>query len=793
MTTHNYEPETQTNPNKIRMKKNLFSTTLLATALLLGVTLARAGEHDIDFHQDLPTDNITLIVGVPQTINIGLIGAPGNVTWGFFGAPSFSPPNPACPAPVGDPPNPFICQGITITLPSGSVPNGTLATINWTGTLPSSGALTFTLVVDGHFREYHIDFRRSLDMAFVLDKSGSMELISQGTITRWDALKTAVNNFMLKLTNPAFAKSGDRVGLTFFDDGITPSTFGNSLIPLEPGAATTMQNAMNSLAPGGSTAMGAGLNDAKTKLADATRTRDVLLFTDGEQNVSPLVNNSGCDIEGIAINTNCPVLPSSSGNLKIFTIGIGSPSPTYLSTLQNLATKNGGNCLLTSNGSSFTNTTSMVMGDIDAVFTQAFISLLRNNSPQLVNLKSGIIGTGSQPLIDFPLNKNVADLIIEVALNKNFEIPQLGRLITRGIQVTRNGQDVTTLGVPRWVGSSPNTFVLAFSFNSERALSAKLRSEGQWVVTAQPNSPASGLNYRITVIADDHLLSYTCTQQNAQPSVGGTQTFSVQFSDRGKPIQDATVTATVYKPGDDVGDLMARNALTVSQPNRQADRTAIGILKYNTLLVRDRAFVNALRPTEQVVTLTHKGNGLYEGTYPLRDIAGIYQVLFQLKGNDTIRNTYNRYEMQSMPVQPGPIDLDRSVIDKAVVNGKLVMTVRPVTTYGRFLGPAATDAFDVNATAAKLSSVVDNQDGSYTLTVQSTTRSKGTISILNQKVFTGTLTELKVSKKIPSISRVFRRDEINVLVPNKNFKINTNTIPRVKTQIQNPQLQRIPK
>lgn len=770
------------------MKKYLFLSSCSICLFLLGALVARAADQDISFNEDRPTYTIILIVGAPQTINIGVVGAPGNVNWGFFGVPT--------PIGIGGCPatdnNPYVCQGITITLPNGSVSNAATATVNWTGTAPSSGALSFVLIVDGHSREYRIDVRRPLDMAFVLDKSGSMGIISEGTTTRWDALKTAVNNFMLKLSNPAFAQPGDRVGLTFFETGVTPSSFGNTLLTLNPGAATMVQTAMNSLSPGSGTAMGLGINEAKTKLADATRTRDILLFTDGEQNVAPLVNNNGCDVGGVALNANCPVLPGSSGNLKIFTIGIGNPSPTYLTTLQNLATKSGGNCLITSNGTTFTNTNSMVIGNIDAIFTQAFVNLLRDNSPQLIRTKSGTIDANSQRLVDFPLNKNVDNLLIEVALNKNVEIAELVRL-TRAILVNRNGQDVTSLATPRWVGSTPNTYVYSFSFNTDKAYTNKLRSDGIWDVTVQPNSVASGLTYRIAVIADDHALDYTCSQGLASPTVNATQKFAAQFSDRGKPIENATITATVYRPGDDIGDLLARNPKKVATPARQLDQSAVGIIKYQTLLRDDAAFVRALTPVEQVVTLTHQGNGRYEGNYSGMNVAGIYQIVFRIQGQDSIRGQYDRYEMQSMYVQPGQIDFGRSVIDKAVINGKLVMTVRPVTTYGRFLGPAAADAFDVNATAAKLSSVVDNQDGSYTLTVQSTTQSRGTISILNQKLFSGNLTALKVSEKIPSISRVFRRDEIDVLVPNKNFKINTNTIPRVKTQIQNSQLQRIPK
>lgn len=749
------------------MKKTAFLHYYFCLFLLLQTFVAQAADQDIDFNVARSAFPITFIVGAPQVINIGVLGAPGNVTWGFFS--DVTPIGIAgC---VASSTNPYVCHDVTITLPTGSVSNATQATVNWTGSAlaPAAGSMSFVLIVDGNAREYIINFRRSLDIDFVLDKSGSMILPAVAGVTRWDALKTAVNNFMLKLSNPAFAKTGDRVGVTFFEDGITPSSFGSTLLPLDPGAAVLVQTAMNSLTPGTGTAMGRGLNKAKTKLSNVNRARDVLLFTDGEQNAVPMVNTNGCDIGGVPINANCPVLPGSSGNLKIFTIGIGNPSPTYLSTLQNLATKNGGNCLLTSNGNSFTNTTSMVIGDIDAVFTQAFIDLLRNNSPQLVRTRSGTVGSAGQRLVDFPLNKNVAELLIEVSLGKRFEIPQLARLVST-IRITRNGQDVMALGTPRFVGSSPDTYLYGFSFNTERAYVGKLRSEGQWEVTAQPNSLASGLTYRITVIADDHQLDYDCSQRLSQPSVGGTQTFITQLSDRGKPIDDATITANIYRPGDDVGDLMARNSLKVSAPAQQRDRSAVGIIKYQTLLARDINFVKALTPTEQVVTLTHKGNGRYEGDYTGMNVAGIYQIVFRIRGNDSIRGQYDRYEMQSMYVQAGPIDVDKSILSKGIVNGQFVMVMRPVAVNGRFLGPAATDAFDVNATAAKLGSVVDNQDGSYTLTFRGNVKSNVNMSILNQRVFVGQLDKVRVSERIPDVKKVFRPGQSVDMIRNPNFR-----------------------
>ena len=744
-------------------------TLFFLFVLLFAPGLAYAVDpQDIDATNQANNTALTIqfIIGQPKTVQIHIANPGGNTFWGF-GTVTFPA---ACGSAAGET---YTCQGITLRLPTGSttapVSPALPATVEWTGASPPLGAVNFTLNIgDGSFhRTYTLEFRQPLDVFFVLDKSGSMGAITSGTTTRMSALKAAVTGFLGKLSNPSFAESTDHVGLNFFDTGVTLPA-GAALLPLTPASATTLQTAINPVAPSGATAMGAGVNDAKAKLMDATHTRDMIVFTDGEQNVAPLVSNNGQNVGGVNIN---PVYPAPVGSIRLFTIGIGSPSDTYLSTLKNMASANRGQCLLTSNGLDFTNGEGTPIGNIDAVFTQMFINLLHDASPQLVKFTSGPIVNG-QKLIDFPLNKNVEDIVIEIKLNKNFEIPSLARILG-SIHVFRDGTDVTGLSTPQWVGNFPDTYLLAFSFNSDRARAANLRSEGAWQVSAVPNGAAQGLTYRIAVIADDHVLDYTCSQSLPKPRVGNTQHFSVKLSYFGKPDDKATVTAAVYRPRAEIGDLIARNPLKVIAPRQTQDRSAIGILKYQTLLLRDPAFVKALMPTETVVPLTNRGNGQYEGDFAGLNVAGIYQILFHIQGKDSLSGTYDRVEMQSMYVEPAPIDPARSTVTRSIVNGQLLVTMTPVTTTGKFVSAAA-DAFNVNATDAKLSNVLDNQDGSYTLTFTGNVKSVGTLRFSNQKLFSGQLDAIKLKDKLTSVD--VTKPPVKHIDP---------TIPRTPTRVPN--------
>lgn len=723
---------------------NLRSLFLLFFGLLTSTFAYAVEPQDIDAtNQALNTTHtLSFIVGQPQTLEIHISSPTGNVFWGF-GAVNF----PGCGPASGET---YTCGGITISLPptstSTEVSPALPATVIWSGASPVPGASFRLNIGDGSFnRTYTIEFRKPIDVFFVLDKSGSMTIPTVGMTTRMDALKAAVNNFMGKLSSPAFAGSNDRVGLNFFDTSVTPPSFGAGLIALNPASALTISTAINPVVPSGATAMGLGINDAKSKLTDATRTRNMIVFTDGEQNVAPLVNGNGQDVGGVNIN---PTYPAPVGSLRVSTIGIGSPSPTYLNTLKELAAKNRGQCLLTSNGTSFTNAAGTEVGSIDAAFVQAFINLLRDSSPQLVQYKSGTVASGQQ-MVAFQLNKNVEDLVIEIRLNKRFEIPTLAQVMG-SIRVQQNGRDVTGFATPQWVGNFTDTYLLAFSFNSVRARAANLQSEGKWDVSVVSSGPAQGSTYRVAVIADDHLFDYTCGQSLPRPSVGNTQHFSVNLNHLSKPVDNARVSVAIYKPGDDIGDLLARNPLKVILPRQTQDRSAVGILKYQTLLLRDPAFVKALTPTERIIPLTGIGGGVYEGDFAGLDVAGIYQLLFRIRSSDTATGVYDRVEMQSMYVLPAPIDPGRSSLVRRELNGITTITITPVTTTGKLVSAAA-DAFDVNAQQARLTTIVDNQDGSYTLTLSGDAKSVGTVSLLNQKVFSGRFSDIRLRVTKPPV------------------------------------------
>lgn len=584
--------------------------------------------------------------------------------------------------------------------------------------------------------------RRLNDIVFVLDRSGSMGGsggVTPPAATRWDALKTAVNNYMNKLSDPTIRLDGDRVGLTYFHSTVLQpdaTRFPTPLIALDGAAPGTVSTELNSQSPGGATAMGPGLENGLSKLTDPEHIRSILLFTDGEQNVAPLVNSNGRQIGASDI---LPSYPADPGTPLIFTIGIGSPAGLDLTTLANLAAEHRGSCLITSNGSSFTTSGGTPVGTIDAVFNFAFIEMLHDYSPQCINYSSGVLSTGNSVvnLVQFPVNDGVSGPMIELIFDKKFEIPNLVQLLSRFI-IQKDGVNVTQFAQPRIVGNYTNSVILSFNFQSSGQ-----SPQGEWTVQFAQNDQFYKGSYTLSVIVNDHSLDYSAGSSPRIPSVGEDISFDVNVNYEGSPVTDADIRAIVLKPGDDLGDLLARNGLTVDV-NPDPDAGSPGIQKYQQLLLSDSNFVAQLLPEEQLVTLAHQADGQYTGAFSQVDVSGVYQIIYLIEGTSPGGGKIRRIHTESKYVTFGEIDAAQSGLAYSfdAANNVTVITVRPMTVDGKFVGPANGNAIIWDSQDSQLLDVQDNQDGSYTIRVEGDPSVEGSLSILGKPIFEGKISSL---------------------------------------------------
>lgn len=606
------------------------------------------------------------------------------------------------------------------------------------------------------------------DVVFVLDRSGSMGLTgninTNVSANRWEALKSAVSGFASLITQNAPPES--RVGFTVFSSKVDMSA-GLVDIPPPPAPLPTLSAALSGTA-GGATAMGMGLKNGLGTLTNALRPRAIMLFTDGEQNIhTPGVLLDGCTYsDGTYINPASPCT-ESPGMVRIIAVGIGSPSGNYLTTLQNLASKNRGKFLVTDGVA-----TSGCTGTIDEVFDCAIAPALYGNSPQMVASHAGKLESAKTPqpelapvprphilsrmapLLAFDINKHIGQLLIKLSLSQKLEASGFSRVLER-IKITKDGIDVTE-NFER-VFPSPNTESVLlkanFAFqNEDPAMSFQPEGhyEVQWITRGNEEQVTRrgeplDLSYRTVVYADDHLLDMDWGVSPAAPRVNQPFAPSVSLNWRGKPVTNAKVEAVVLRPGDDLNDLLAKHPLKVDIVSG-LDAGSAGYQKYLHLLENDPEFLAQLQPGKQGFVLIHQGDGQYSAPYNSVSVSGIYQIYYRVIAEDPEFGKIQREAVQSAYVRFGDIDLNKSAVSSIVKGNTVMINFRPITTYGRFIGPAQGSAISVDGVGIKLSSLTDHQDGSYTLVLNGRPDIKVSIKLLGEEIYQGPIASINGNK-----------------------------------------------
>jgi len=669
------------------------------------------------------------------TAEIGVQNGPSQVTWnwGIGGVPGGQDPSGKF----------FIYQGIKVELPA--LPDASVSSalnIIISGSPNSNLPFTFKVEVSDPsdatgatvtIGTFNVFITKPVDVALVLDRSGSMSGLTPSG-TRWNALKQATKNFM---TQYQLLKPDDRTSVTYFS---TTSPLPNSICC--NGLLKNLENDMKAkintelgqaqFQPGGATAMGQGIKFATTtQLNEPANSRNILLVTDGEQNRDPQVDLDGKTYIGTGGGGQIP------NGIRICAIGIGSPSGKFHTILSKMAETSGGTYYVTDDGTDFNFKAGQNVGDMHTGFTAIFVKMLEGGSPQIIQITNHNIPSNNTPvaLQNFPLNKNVNKLLLEFVVGKNFEGPQILQLLAK-IKIQKDGASVLNYAKPSFTGFT-NTLLLMIDFKSPPPGLPPLTSAGNWAISIADSIQKFGV-CKLTSIADDHRLVMTREFTNKAPKVNDAFPINYTLTLLGKPITDATVEAIVLRPGEDLGDLLAKNPKIVNV-SQDPDASSPGVQKYNDLLSTDSNFRNALNRSQNIVALTHGTNGKYSGTFNGLNVSGIYHVIYHITGNNAEMGGYERFMVESFYTSFSNVDLSKSAITTSIVGGNLVMNIRPFTSYGRFIGPAMGNAFRVSNPGIQVANVVDHQDGRYTITFSGNVSDTTRLVLLDQVIYTGKL------------------------------------------------------
>lgn len=582
-------------------------------------------------------------------------------------------------------------------------------------------------------KDFYIEFvRNPVKAMMVLDKSGSMSRTTSSGDTRWSILESSVSTACNNLYN--FRKVNDLIGLNYFDYDVVDANTAHVDGFISMDNVHNINTDVGEKSPGGLTAMGAGLLDAKAKLlaAPADYTKSVLLFTDGHQNVDPEVNLDGNTFNTVSDELNA-VASDHADYIKYFTISTwqAADAPEILT---NIAVNNGGvalHALETSGPHS-----------IEEFFIMQYQNMMYAGSPQIVAFLDGITNqTGKSH--EFFLNKNLStvsfDLLIDSRENVSVEIKKDGIPIT----------DLAQEGLPS------NSFLFNFPLNTDQIIS----SDGIWEfnITGEPNQV-----YSLSCIVDDHLFDYTCKTNKSIYTVGDTIEFTLDLSFAHSPVFDDTDTVYVrlFKPGDDMGNLLA----TTETPavDSTVDMVDPAQQKFQDLLYGDTAFFNSIFPKEQSFQLTYAGNGLFNGSFDKTELTGIYKAVFvvngKIPGQGRIYRTnlltpvflFGQVEPETPKVQrPTPIfrlrqENLKSASGTTSTNLLTNLNIYPKNVYGNLMGPGYKSRINVTVdnSIITVAGITDNLDGSYVISldgVQSGTNPKITISIMGENFYEGKL------------------------------------------------------
>jgi len=613
-----------------------------------------------------------------------------------------------------------------------------------------------------------------IDTVMVLDRSGSM-LWSvpgdnpEGYATRRDALSAGVDRFLadvLALSPPV----DSTLGLTLFSSkALDVPSFSTLRDPVDAALAIEVADEIgpgapsHSAAPGcdwsttpencewGATSIGAALQDGLAKLGTggATHSKALVLFTDGEQNTAPYVTTDGLKICATSSDpAACAAEPDIDADVRIISVGIGDPSSSYHTVLQNLANESQFGTYISANAT--TPDDFPCAGSIPEAFQCVASYTLAGNSPQMVSYSSGTLGNTPKTMDAFEVNSGVRMLLLSISFDRDVEPLSLEELST-WIAIEKDATDVTRhFSVVGSMDTSKHVLVKAVFPQSRAAHAGTFPPQGRYSVTlTNPDGISGDIAYRAISFVDDHSLKMTWeVSEPTDPRADEAFLPSMRLIWLGMPLKDATVTARVLRPGDDLGDVLAKMPdVDLRLSATGAEIASAGHRKYLSLL-KDSELFQRISPASGEHSLQYRGGGTYDTSYDPNEVSGVYQVRYDVSAETALYGKVQRVAVQSVYVRPGEIDVEASIISKTVRGKDLIIKFRPKTTYGKFIGPGQMRAFTVSGRGVALSSLEEvGQDGTYEMVLTGDPNGIVTVNFLGKTIFVGPASDFGEQEK----------------------------------------------
>jgi hypothetical protein len=564
-----------------------------------------------------------------------------------------------------------------------------------------------------------------------LDFSGSMAAPAcPGCAnTRAVVLKEAVELFV-QLWSTVSVPS-DRIGVTYFRTDVTPFAINAEPLPLLSNAATGVIEDVRAQTPGNATAMGGGLQRAIEALDGVSETpvRRVILFTDGMQNVNPMVLASGnqlvIDNEPNRRNSNVspnapPVALNSALGIAVDTIGIGA-GEAFVGLLQNIADATGGRTWFTTAPDD----------DLRRFFVEQLVNALRGFSPQLVAYRRGAVAAGGSTE-SFAIEDGVRKLVLKVSWKSGDSLD---------FSVARDGTDVTSAG--RFIeGAFYKIFVMDLPDKG------RMNSRGNWQLRIKGKAATS---YEAAAIVDGGRLKYDAKFDVGRPKAGDPLNLVVQLTSGGRPLTGSTrVTVNLTSPIIATGDIIATTRpteLPVHEP-----RMSVAEQQF-LAFTQDAKRSSALKQRRQKMVLQPDDRGeLRMQLHP--QIPGIYTASVTIEGDDAQSGRFSRTLTATTVVRFASADPKASDIfmSECIVSGRryvrLILSPRDARKYR--MGPGMASAVSLRLSAGRIvGGTHDLGDGNYMISFEVAPGDDPTVNldVAGGALFSGRLSQLSEKSK----------------------------------------------
>jgi len=680
----------------------------------------------------------------------------------------------------------------SVYLPAGTTGNFTVTVrpsdINYDGVPTNIDATDqdFALVI------YNAEFpaRNPVDIILVLDRSGSMNSIAAGgTDKKIDLLKDAVEIFIR--TWLPFSIPQDRIGIVYFNNGITK--YPNQptiLLPFQVNANTLINN-VRAITATNCTALGGGILTALRGFDNAAgHQKHIVVFTNGMQNCSPMVTQVGSAHQILDDPTppccDSGVLDQPGDNLAdynvkaIHTIGTGVSGATWVDLISDIANETGGTHHFTSDPDE----------QLEDYFLETLVAALRVDPVGKVKTaKDSIKKTDSFKEEFFEINGTVR--------KATFALSWRGERRRDALTFDLVAPDGTPIPAALQNLQYDSFYRIAAVDFPLQVHGSQIEPLGSWKVVVKPQLEVPEVTYRVHLIIDDGDLRYHFDVPDLDYGVGDVipLSFWVQHGSRTLTNLTGEVTATIARPPVGFGTFMVKHPVTKQQLDADIDLSgdmfSMMAAKKAHILVQNDALRRELSPAVDTIALYDDGkpehgdvksnDGVYSALYKKTERPGNYNIDLTVKGRDPQVGTIVRSESKTISVGMKQFDMDKSTVEmkavRPVEEGKAAYIVKVILIdrYGNYLGPGHSVDIVVSPPGKKWGPIGrrarlnDNLDGSYS----------GRVELTEEEVQTGAGLVIDVNgkritrvEKLPPYGKRSGSVHVGTTVPTGSFNNN---------------------